>query len=1201
LDSTENHKNFGFLKNGGETGELIRNFNWSQTSIGTPDTWPVELKNALRLMLDAPIAICLMWGKDHVQFYNDSFIPSFGPTRHPSAMGQPVKNTSQRWPVVEELFKKVMNGETIYHKDSKLIVDKNGYPEECYFDVSYIPIFLEDGTVGGIQSIAIETTSKVKALQDIKESEARMRSLIEEAPVATALFVRKNMVIELANEKMIDIWGKGTSVLGKPLEEALPELKDQSFLEILDKVYTTGKSFEEKASRAELVVDGKLRLFYFDFTYKAVRNADGEIYGVMDMAVDVTQQVLAKQKLEKSQQELLALFEESPVGIATISKSNLTFKMANSFYGSLVGRRPHELIDKPLLEVLPEIKGQGFDLLLEEVLTTGVPFVAKEVAVDLLRNEMLEKIHVDLIYQPIQEEGTVTGILVVATDVTEQVRTRKKIEESETKLRNVILAAPAGIGLFVGRDLIIENPNQTFIDIVGKGPNIVGLPLREAMPELITEGQAFLKILDDVYTTGVPFSSPASLVKIVQNGVLNDNYYNISYTPLRNADGEIYAILDIAVDVTEQIKSQQKMKESEAHLQLMRDTVPAMIFYLDAEQRYQSYNVVFMNWFQVSATDALGKTVREFIGEEAYSKTSPNLVRAYAGEQVRYEMFAPSRMNGDRWLNIVYTPHKNSEGKIIGIIVHATDITEHILTRKKIEESELFSRDVIHNSPVAKIVYTGEDLTITIVNKNMLQLLGRDDSILGQRFVEAIPELKDSSLEKKMKNVLLTGETYVQAEEQIKLVRFGKPYVGYYSYTYKALRRVSGEIYGMMATATEITDQVIARQKIEAQEKELRDLITAAPIGICVLVGKEARFEEVNERFVEISGKLPEQFVNATYWEVFPEVADLFAPVLANVFDTGVKFTSEETEMVLIRHGVPEKMYATFDYVPIFDSNNVVSKVIVIVIEVTHQVETRKQIEVAVIERTQELAESNLRLKQSNAELEQFAYIASHDLQEPVRKISTFTQMLEHSIVDINDRSKDYISKIYNSTDRMTKLIRDVLAFSQISAREDGFETVDLSEVLKNVKTDFELLIEQKQALIEVSNMPVIQAISSQMTQLFSNLLSNSLKYTKQGVTPVIKIFTTLAKQEDVTSHPQLDPGKKYYHIQFSDNGIGFDEEHADRIFKIFQRLHAKTEFEGTGIGLSICRKIVNTHQGHISAAVGDNGGAVFNILLPAQ
>ena len=265
----------------------------------------------------------------------------------------------------------------------------------------------------------------------------------------------------------------------------------------------------------------------------------------------------------------------------------------------------------------------------------------------------------------------------------------------------------------------------------------------------------------------------------------------------------------------------------------------------------------------------------------------------------------------------------------------------------------------------------------------------------------------------------------------------------------------------------------------------------------------------------------------------------------------------------------------------------------------THQVESRKKIEEAVIERTKELAESNLNLKRSNAELEQFAYIASHDLQEPVRKISIFTQMLELSLAEISQRSKELISKIYSSTDRMTNLIRDVLAYSTIAQATETFQAIDLNKIIDNVKAEFELQIEQKGAIVEISDLPVIKGSAMQMSQLFGNLLSNSLKFTRPGINPVIKIAGAVAKKENLAKHPILNVGKKYYHIQFSDNGIGFNTEDVERIFRIFQRLHGINEFEGTGIGLSICKKIVQSHDGHIAAAQGEDGGALFNIYLP--
>jgi signal transduction histidine kinase len=453
-----------------------------------------------------------------------------------------------------------------------------------------------------------------------------------------------------------------------------------------------------------------------------------------------------------------------------------------------------------------------------------------------------------------------------------------------------------------------------------------------------------------------------------------------------------------------------------------------------------------------------------------------------------------------------------------------------------------------------------------------------------------------------VRSVYERGGTTSFAETPVRFLENGIWKDGYYSFSLKALYNSNGEVDSVLSTGIEVTEQVKVRKQTEQSEKELRELISAAPIGICVLSGIDARIDEVNERFIVISGKKPEQFLNATYWEVFPEVAEPFAPVLENVFKTGIKFTTQEAEMVLIRHGVPELMYATFEYIPVFDvDDNTVTKIIVMVVEVTHQVETRKRIEQAVVERTKELGESNLQLKRSNEELEQFAYIASHDLQEPVRKISTFTQMLERSITDISPKSQDYISKIFSSTDRMTKLIRDVLAFSRINEDTGDFQKVDLNNIVELLKNDFELKIEETGATIETANLPMVDAIQSQMIQLFSNLLSNSLKYRKPDVKPVVKISASIAKPDKVAKRMVLDGSKEYYHIEFSDNGIGFDEDHVDRIFRIFQRLHGRTEFEGTGIGLAICRRIVQNHNGHISAAVGANGGAVFNILLPVM
>lgn len=230
------------------------------------------------------------------------------------------------------------------------------------------------------------------------------------------------------------------------------------------------------------------------------------------------------------------------------------------------------------------------------------------------------------------------------------------------------------------------------------------------------------------------------------------------------------------------------------------------------------------------------------------------------------------------------------------------------------------------------------------------------------------------------------------------------------------------------------------------------------------------------------------------------------------------------------------------------------------------------------------LEEKNEELERSNKELESFNYIASHDLQEPLRKIQTFLSLITQRGID-PDTAHAYMDKISLSAERMSNLIQDVLAYSRISA-DNKFVNTDLNKVIDNVLTDYEIVIADKKAVINRESLPVIKAIPLQMHQLFSNLISNSLKYNDGQ--PVINISSKLL---------QKDPGM--VEITISDNGIGFNEKYSDQIFTLFKRLHGKSEYGGTGIGLSICKKITDQHHGTITASSVEGNGAEFTIQLP--
>lgn len=233
----------------------------------------------------------------------------------------------------------------------------------------------------------------------------------------------------------------------------------------------------------------------------------------------------------------------------------------------------------------------------------------------------------------------------------------------------------------------------------------------------------------------------------------------------------------------------------------------------------------------------------------------------------------------------------------------------------------------------------------------------------------------------------------------------------------------------------------------------------------------------------------------------------------------------------------------------------------------------------------------NAELESSNQDLQEFALVASHDLQEPLRKIMAFGSRLKEEDPNLSETSQEYLQRMTAAAERMQNLIRDLLAFSRVSSGNDKIYAIDLKDVLAGVLDDLETLIETTGASIEVGDLPIVVAEPTQMRQLFQNLISNSIKFRKTAQKPKVTVRTICG---DVNAH-----SPRNLKVIVEDNGIGFDPRYSEKIFGVFQRLHGRDKFEGTGIGLAICRKIVQKHGWHIEATGKLNDGAAFTITVP--
>jgi PAS domain S-box-containing protein len=570
------------------------------------------------------------------------------------------------------------------------------------------------------------------------------------------------------------------------------------------------------------------------------------------------------------------------------------------------------------------------------------------------------------------------------------------------------------------------------------------------------------------------------------------------------------------------------------------------------------------------------------------------------------DFMLPLNRNGfieECYFDFSYSPILKSDGKVGGVLVTVIETTNKKKAQDALKESEQRFRAMADNIPNLAWMADSEG-SIFWYNKKWYEFTG---TTLEQMKGWGWQSIHHSDA---LPGVLTKWQESIATGKDFEMVFPLRSADGRFR---QFLTRVlpvfdnDGKIYQWFGTNTDITEQIETEQKLKESEEQLkeseqnlRNTILQAPVAMCILKGPNHVVELANELMFELWGKSPGVIMNKPIFDGLPEAKDQgLEALLDGVFTTGKTFSADGIPITLPRNGSIETVYVTFVYEAYRETHGNISGVIAVAVDITPQVLARQLIEVVVAERTKELELANNNLQKSNEELAQFAYIASHDLQEPLRKISTYTQMLESSIgAQLNEKSKNYLSKVQSSSLRMTALIRDVLNYSELIKDTEGFEEVDLTAILETIITDFELLIEQKNAVIHFQKLPAIKAIPLQMEQLFGNLIGNSLKYSKKDVPPVITISASELGDTEKEEY-DINPLKSYLRIQFKDNGIGFNQEHAEQIFHIFKRLHGKANYEGTGIGLALCRKIALNHHGDINAFGSSGNGAIFNLILP--
>jgi PAS domain S-box-containing protein len=388
-----------------------------------------------------------------------------------------------------------------------------------------------------------------------------------------------------------------------------------------------------------------------------------------------------------------------------------------------------------------------------------------------------------------------------------------------------------------------------------------------------------------------------------------------------------------------------------------------------------------------------------------------------------------------------------------------------------------------------------------------------------------------------------------------------------------------------------------AARKTAESEERFRVLASSMPQFVWT-ADTNGKLTYFNQAFLEFTGLTEEESLGDG-WPVIVHPDDREENI--RIWKTAVENAHDYTFHQRFRSKEGEYRWQLSRAVPLRNNKGEILQWLGTSTDIDEQKKMADELERMVRERTAALSESHLNLERTNRELEQFAYVASHDLQEPLRKIRIFSEMLGVTLPAGDTSAQTYLHKINLAAARMSALIKDLLNFSQLPGDYSQFKNTDLNSVLNDVEGDFELLIHQKNAVIMAEPLPIVEAIPLQVNQLFYNLLGNSLKFIAEDRKSLIFITSRLIHGVEDELWPGLDHARKYYEIIFRDNGIGFSQEYAAQIFTIFQRLNNRDSFDGTGIGLAICKKIALNHHGDIKAFSADGEGASFHILLPEK
>jgi hypothetical protein len=877
----------------------------------------------------------------------------------------------------------------------------------------------------------------------------------------------------------------------------------------------------------------------------------------------------------------LSVINEIPVPAALYRGENFLIELANDKALALLGR-DGSAIGKPLLEVVPELKGQPYLHMLEEVYRTGRVVEGKESLTYIEKDGEMKPVYINFIVKALHDAaGKVSGVISVGYEVTELVIARNKIREVEERSRLAIDSAQ--LGTF----------DMNFIT----GENIFSERFREIFG-FINENVSVHQVAGAIHPDDLHISDAAN------QGILEGGFINYDIRIIHgdrsirwiNTVGKLFTdenanparFIGVIKDITPEKQAEQRMAMLAGIVQSSADAIISK----KLDGTITSWNEAAERIFGYSAKEMVGNNISIIIPPELLEQEEAITERLRRGETVTHFETRRITKNGKLLdISLTISPVKDLKGNVTGASKISRDITAQKRVERHIFESEERLQMVISAADLGtwEIMIPTDEMKIS---DKVLQIMGYNpgETISRQKTVEHVHPDDRGLRIKSFEQAFRTGNL----DTEFRIIRKDGS-ICWINLQGKVIFNHDNKPVKMMGTMRDITNKIAAMEDLRESELKFRLLADAMPQLIWTS-DELGRPDYFNNSFAQYSG-LSLQEVGKSGWLqlVHPEEREESVKRWSESVKNGVDFIFEHR----FRRRDGEYHWHLTRALPQKNSAGQIQMWVGTSTDIHEQKTFSRELEVKVAERTRDLKEANIGLEKMNQELASFAYVSSHDLQEPLRKIQIFAMhILEKEEKNLSETGRDYFGRMQKAANRMQNLIEDLLVYSRTNTKEKTFELTDLNNILSEVKGELDQLIHEKKAVISNDKLPSLHIIPYQFRQLFTNLISNSLKFSKKAEAPVINISVKKIRGRE-TGLRSAAPNTFYCHIQIKDNGIGFLSEYNEKIFEVFQRLHGRSEYDGTGIGLAIAKKIVENHNGFIDAQGEQGKGAIFNVYIP--